>query len=251
MNRALGDSRGPIIGTSLGVLGALVLSAAMLPLRSELANVVMALVLVLPVLAGSFTGGRLAGAASAIAAALCFDFFFTHPYFSMRIANRNDIATAIALLVLALIAAEAGHRLRRRDRAARDARSAFERVCRVAELSARSGDLEDLISSARAEIMGLFDLEECLYEAAGRRSAPRVGIDGLHDGLAADRATADLVLPPGGVVLPVTGRGRDYGRLVLYTNRPVKFSVLERRVAVSIADELGVTLASQAPAPAD
>ncbi|MGO9876563.1 MAG: DUF4118 domain-containing protein [Acidimicrobiia bacterium] len=244
VGRFVRDAR--IAGVAIGLLGVLVLSTAMLPLRGHLANECMALALVIPVLAGSFTGGRIAGVASAIAATLAFDFFFTQPYLSLRITSRNDIATAIALLVLAGISAEIGHRLRRRDRDAHDARAAFGRLCRVAELSARGADLEDVVSSARAELMGLFDLEDCTFETADSpATALRLGIDEMLEGHPAGKNGSGLVLPPGGVALPVTGRGHRYGRLVLYTSRPVQFSLLQRRVAISIADELGLTLAAQ------
>ena len=235
-----------IAGVAFGVLGVLVLSIAMLPLRGYLSNECMALALVIPVLAGGFTGGRIAGVASAIGATLAFDFSFTEPYLSLRITGRNDIATAIALLILAGLGAEIGHRLRRRDRDAHDAHAAFDRLCRVAELSARGADLEDVVSSARAELMGLFDLEDCTFETADSSSpALRLGIDGMLEGHPTGDNGAVLVLPPGGVALPVTGRGHQYGRLVLYTSRPVRFSLLQRRVAISIADELGLTLAAQ------
>jgi hypothetical protein len=235
-----------IAGVAIGVLGVLVLSAAMLPLRGHLSNVCMALVLVMPVLAGGFTGGRIAGIASAIGATLAFDFFFSEPYESLRIASRNDIATAIALLVLAGFGAEIGHRLRQRDRDAREARAAFDRLCRVTELSARGADLEDVVSSARAELMGLFDLDDCTFESVGSATPPlRLSIDGTLEGLPLDNNRDVLILAPGGVSLPVTGRGQDYGRLVLYTRRPAQFTLLQRRVAISIADELGITLAAQ------
>jgi hypothetical protein len=235
-----------LAGVVIGVLGAVSLSAAMLPLRGRVFNVCMALALVIPVLAGSFTGGRLAGIASAVTATLAFDFFFTQPYRTLRITNRNDIATAIALLVLAGLGAEIGHRLRRRDRDAREACAAFDRVCRVAELSARGADLEDVVSSARAELMGLFDLDDCTFESVDSPAPPlRLGIDGMLEGLPAENNGAVLVLPPGGVALPVIGRGHNFGRLLLYTTRSVRFTLLQRRVAISIADELGITLAAQ------
>ena len=66
-----------LIGIAIGVLGALALSVAMIPLRDHLHNDNMALALVVPVLIAAVLGGRWAGALSAFAAALCFDFFFT------------------------------------------------------------------------------------------------------------------------------------------------------------------------------
>jgi hypothetical protein len=233
-------------GTLIGLGGVVLLSAAMLPLRGHLHNVFMALVLVVPVLIGAFTGGRVAGVVSAVAATLAFDFFFTQPYLSLRIATRNDTAAAIALLLLATVASELGNRLRKIDRTARTERAMFERLCRVVEISARGSDVDDVVSSVRAEIMGMFDLDECIFEPADSTSnGLRLDLDGSVAGTPADRTSGYLVLPPGGVVVPVTGRGRDYGRLVLYANRPLRVSPLERRIAMSIAEELGLTLATQ------
>ncbi len=88
------------VGLAVGVFGALLLSVAMLPLRGHLHNANMALALVVPVLLAGVLGGRWAGALSAGVAALCFDFFFTQPYLSLRIASGNDIASAIVLVIV-------------------------------------------------------------------------------------------------------------------------------------------------------
>jgi hypothetical protein len=40
------------------------------------------------------------------------------------------------------------------------------------------------------------------------------------------------------------GRGRELGRLVLYASEATRASLEKRLVAVAIADELGLTLAS-------
>ena len=161
------------MGLAVGVLGSILLSVAMLPLRDHLDNNVMALALVVPVLLAAVLGGRWPGACSALAAAFCFDFFFTLPYQSMRIASSDDVSSFFVLLVVALIAAEVGIRARRGGRAARDARSGLDRLLRVIEIAARPGDIEDVISSARAEIIGLFNLVDCVFEAdhAGWRAA--------------------------------------------------------------------------------
>jgi GAF domain-containing protein len=234
------------VGAAIGILGALFLAVAMLPLRAHFANVFMALVLVIPVLVGAFMGGRLAGLASAAAATVCFDFFFTQPYLSLRIANRNDTATAIALLLLAATASELGDRLRRIDRSASAERATFDRLRRVVEISAHAADAEDVVSSACAELIGMFALDDCVFESVDvGPGTPRLGIDGAIAGGSVETSGADPLLAPGGVALPVFGRGREYGRLVLFTSRPVRLSRLERQIAISIADELGLALATQ------
>ena len=250
MNTLRGRPRQPehgsdIIGVAIGVLGALLLSVLMLPLRTHLHNDNMALALVVPVLIGAVVGGRLAGAISAIAAALCFDFFFTQPYLSLRIAGSNDFTSFFVLLVVALISAEVGIRARRGSRAARDARSDLDRLCRVIELAARGSDIEDVVSSARAELIGLFGLVDCAYETGTAHGAlPHLGIHGSIEGAPLVAANSEFLLPPGGVELPVVGRGIEFGRLVLFASESVSAPLQKRVVAVAIADQLGITLAS-------
>src|SRR5437016_3989192 len=105
-----------VIGIAIGVFGSLALYGAMLPLRDHLHNDNMSWALVLPVLIAAVLGGRVAGAAGAVVAALSFDFFFTKPYLSLRIASDNDVASFVVLLIVALISAEVGIRARRGSR---------------------------------------------------------------------------------------------------------------------------------------
>ncbi|HTD50753.1 MAG TPA: DUF4118 domain-containing protein [Acidimicrobiia bacterium] len=243
--------RGPqdgshLVGLAVGVLGAMALSVAMIPLRPHLHNDNMALALVLPVLIGGVLGGRWPGVISAVAAALCFDFFFTQPYNSLRISSGNDIASLVVLLVVAFISAEVGIRARRGGHSAREARTDLDRLYRVIELAARGGDIEDVISSARAELIGLFGLVDCAFETSESEAAlPRLGIRGAIEGTQLLAFHNEFVLPPGGVELPVVGRGRVFGRLVLFAAESVGASLQKRLVAVAIADELGITLATK------
>jgi hypothetical protein len=234
-----------VIGIAIGVFGSLVLSVLMLPLRTHLHNDNMALALVVPVLIGAVVGGRLAGVVAAIAAALCFDFFFTQPYLSLRIAGSNDLTSFFVLLVVAVISAEVGIRARRGSRAARESRADLDRLCRVIELAARGADIEDVVSSARAELIGLFGLVDCVYETGtAHASLPHLGIHGAIEGSPLVAAHSDFLLPPGGVELKVMGRGIDFGRLVLFASESVRAPLQKRVVAVAIADQLGITLAT-------
>ena len=235
-----------IIGLSVGVFGTLALSVAMIPLRDHLHNDNMALALVVPVLIAAVLGGRLAGALSALSAALCFDFFFTVPYQSLRIAGSNDISSFIVLLVVALISAEVGIRARRGGHSARESRSDLDRLYRVIELAARGGDIEDVVSSARAELIGLFGLLDCAFETTPSESAlPRLGMHGAIEGAQLVATHTDFLLPPGGVEIPVIGRGQEFGRLILFASESVRASLQKRLVAVAIADQLGITLATK------
>ena len=243
--RDSGDGRAPT-GAALGALGALVIAGALVPFRDHLPNADMALALVVPVLLAAIVGGRIAGAATAVGAALTFDFVFTQPYLSLRIESKDDVATFVVFLIVALVAAEVGIRARRGGAAARELRSELDRLLRVGELSARGADTDDVVMSVRAELIGLFGLDECVYQA--ERSGPelpRLGNRGALEG-APLVAWGEFLLPTGGVEVPVMGRGREIGRLVLYAAEATRASLEKRLVAVAIADELGLTLASGA-----
>jgi len=232
------------VGLAIGILGAIVLSGLLTPLRTTLSASDFALALVVPVLLAAIVGGRLAGAATAVVAALTFDFVFTQPYLSLRIESKDDVATFVVFLIVAMVAAEVGIRARRGGAAARESRSELDRLLRVAELSARGADADDVVMSARAELIGLFGLEECVYQA--ERSGPELPRLGNRGALEGARLVAwgDFLVPTGGVEVPVMGRGRELGRLVLYASEATRASLEKRLVAVAIADELGLTLAS-------
>jgi len=232
------------VGLGIGAFGALVLAGLLSPLRDHVPNADMALALVIPVLLGAIIGGRLAGVCSAVVAALAFDFVFTKPYNSLRIESKDDVWTLAVLLIVSLVAAEVGIRARRGGAAARDSRADIGRLARVADLSAKGADVDDVVSSVRAELIGMFNLVDCVYEPAPTGTPlPRLGERGALEGTPLV-VWGDFVLPTGGVELPVRGRGRDLGRLILYTYDATPASVEKRLVAVAIADELGVTLAS-------
>jgi K+-sensing histidine kinase KdpD len=235
------------IGAAIGVFGALIIAALLVPFRDRLPNADMALALVVPVLVASVLGGRLAGAITAVVSALTFDFVFTQPYLSLRISNKDDVWTFIFLLIVAMVAAEVGIRGRRGGVAAKESRSELERLVRVAELSAGGAEVDDVVLSARAELIGLFDLDECIYEPEPSGDLPRLGPRGALENTTLV-SWGDFILPTGGVEVPVRGRGRDLGRLVMYAEPATRAPLEKRLVAVAIADEVGLTLASSAPA---
>jgi hypothetical protein len=238
-------ARGNILaGVVIGGFGALLLSVALLPLRDHLPNANMALALVVPVLAGAIIGGYWAAAVSSLVAAICFDFIFTKPYNSLRIASKDDVATFFVFLIVAMSAAVLGVRARRGSADAREARAELQRLYRVSEISAHGADVDDVISAVRAEMIGLFELVDCVFEAApSGPPLPRLGHTGALES-ARLVAVGEFLLPTGGVELPVTGRGQELGRLVLYAGELTRAPLGKRLVAVAIADELGTTLAT-------
>ncbi len=209
-------------------------------------NADVALVLVLPVLVAAVIGGRWAGFEAAVIAAMTFDFFFTDPYQSLKMTDGSDVVTLVLLAVVGLVSAEVGIRARRVTRSASDARTELQRLFRIAELSAGGGEPDDVVSAVRAELMGMFALDECTFEPNDAQSdRARLGRRGAIVGATLRFEGDDFSLPPSGIDLPVVGRGRAFGRLVLQPGPRSSASAEKRFVAVALADELGVVLAAE------
>ncbi len=233
-----------VVGLAVGVLGSIALASLLVLVRGDIINANAALALVLPVLAGAVIGGRRAGIAGAIVAALSFDFLFTHPYLSLKMTHHNDIETSVILLVVALVVAEIGLRARRTQVDATLSKSEVDRLYRIAELAARATDPADVVLAVQAELIGLFSLDDCWYEPTGTTPLPRLGNNGALRDAPLKLRGDEFELPADGLELAVHAQGRSYGRLVLRAGEGTAASIEQRRVALALADELGLALAS-------
>jgi hypothetical protein len=179
---------------------------------------------------------------------MSYDFFFTRPYQSLKIDSSDDIQTTVLLLVIGLIVAELVT-FTRRHRAASELRGdEITRLHRVAELVATDSDAEDVVLSVQAELIGLLSLRECWYETPPYSSElPQLERNGAVAGEHRRWAGTDYALPDQGVVIPVLGRGREFGRLVLVPDVTIGVSIEKRVVAVALADQLGAAFAADSP----
>ncbi len=249
--RYVPDDSQKAFGLVIGGLAPLVISGLLVPFRTEsivAANV--ALVFVIVVVIAAAEGGRTAGIVAAVVSTLCYDFFFTRPFQSLKIDNGDDIGTAVLLLVISLIVAQLvgfAHRSRKRsDRTYEDT----VRVHRVAELAAAGAPIEAIISAVESELTELLSLRECRYEAVPSVELPEIGRLGALDAGHRRFVGHELSLPDEGAAIRVLGRGRELGRLVLVPRTDVGVSIDEGRIAVAIADQLGAALAADAPSTA-
>ena len=95
--------------TWVGVVAAvlpLVACAALAPFRESVANTDVALGLVLLIVLTASTGVRWAGVVAAVSSAVWFDFFLTRPYHQLTIANREDVETAVLLVIVGVAVSE-------------------------------------------------------------------------------------------------------------------------------------------------
>jgi len=241
-----------IPGWGVAILGPLAVSGVMVAFRGQLFNTNAALVLVLPVLAAAILGGRVGGAVSAGIATLCFDFFFTRPYYSFTISRRDDVETTIVLFAVGLVVGELVVRSRRSERLARASRREVDQVRRVAELAAGAGSRGRLISVVEREVVELLGARGARFERAPfTTTLPRLG-HGMVTLPGADPNGGRPFGPANEVELPVWGRGREIGRLVLVLPADsvgVAIQPDDRAIAVALVDQLGAVLAAATDGP--
>src|SRR5262249_51418361 len=149
------DAETTLVNYVIAGIGPIVIAVALVPLRNELDNTNLALVLVIVVVLAALIGGRGPAALAAVIAAISYDFFLTRPYLSLRIDSADDIETTIFLLVVGLLVGELVVRFRRTRSRAERGSSQIARLHRVAELAAGGTPVDELERAVEVELTGL------------------------------------------------------------------------------------------------
>jgi Domain of unknown function (DUF4118) len=239
-----------VAGLGVGALGPVVVASALVPLREHIAGANTALVFVVVVVLAAALGGRWTGFTAAIVSAMAFDFFLTRPYGSLKIDNVDDIIATVLLLAVGLIVGEIVVWAHRGYRQSRRGRDEIARLHRVAEQVAAGRRAHEVLESVRAELSQLLSLRSCAFEQPPFGDPlPRLERNGSVDTPRRRFARGEFALPAEGVELPVLGRGRQLGRLVLEPQPDVGVSIEERVVAIALSDQLGAVLAAELDAP--
>ena len=243
-----GSGNGPFAaGLAVAALGPIVVASLLVLVRDQTVSANTALVLVVVVVVAAALGNRWTALTAAVVAAISFDFFLTRPYGSLKIDNADDIITATLLLAVGLIVGEVVVWARRGHRQSRRGRDEIERLHRVAEQVAAGHSAEDVLDSVRDELTQLLSLRTCDFEQPPFGvPLPRLERNGSIDTPHRRFARGEFTLPEEGVEIPVLGRGRQLGRLVLVPEPDVGVSIEERVVAIAISDQLGAALAATA-----
>jgi len=226
--------------------------AAVLPLaaggllvgvRGEVRPEVVALALALVVVVGGRIGGRPGGVAAALMATATFDFFHTQPYLSLKIARTNDLWTALVLLAVGLAVGDLSGRVASERTRLRGRNVGSESLSRVVDVAA-GGCAEDVELSVRAELLELLSLQDCWF-TTGPVELPLMDMKGRVDVPYVYQKPGGFELPQAGFALPVPWRGRTLGYLAATPVPSVGISVERRRVAVVMAEVLGLALAAE------
>ncbi|HEX4219681.1 MAG TPA: DUF4118 domain-containing protein [Acidimicrobiales bacterium] len=234
--------RGRIL--AVAAIGApIVVAALLIPWRGHLNAANNALVLVVAVVAVATSGSRLAAAVAALAAAISFDFFLTAPYYSLRIAHRDDIITDALLLVVGLVV---GHLASwgRAQRVRSDQRgNEMASMHAMTELVAEGEESEFVAIVAAGELRDLLHLRDCRFSSSAEVSATtHITPNGEVLIGTVPWATGKFGLPTKEVDLPIRSRGFVLGHFLLIPTPLVPVTDEELRVAVAIADQVGAAM---------
>jgi hypothetical protein len=236
-----------LIGSAVGALSSLFLAAALVGVRGEIQNANVALLLVITVVLGAVTGGRAAGAASAVVAAIAFDFFHTRPYGSLKINDGNDVLSTVLLLVVGLAVGEIAIRAQRLHAERDDEQRLLRRMQRIAGLAAGGDGVDDLMLAVTAELIEALELRNCWFERPPFIAPfPRLERNGVVEGTLHRFANGSFELPREGAELLVQRSGTTLGRFVLIPTPGVGVSKERRLIAVSLADQMGAALGAAA-----
>ena len=244
MRRPLSDAE--VFGASGGVVASMAAAGLLGSSRAVVSQANAGLILVLVVIAAAAIGGRFAGVATALAAAVSFDFFLTRPYQSLAIKSGEDVLTTVLLLAAGLAV---GQLARSRSDARSTARASHDQVSslhRMAAATSGSDAMAALISTAEAELVQVLRLERCTFTLLPPEPArPELDVTGRMPGKLVHLGDG-FALPPEGLVLPARHGGSIVGWLVCEPpRRPVGVSLDRRRAALVIAAQLGAALGQQ------
>ncbi len=154
----MGIMRKGLAGSIVGVVTAVGLGAALLPLRSHVSIATTALVLVVPVVIGVRIGGFGAGVTSVTAGFLVYDFAFIPPYYTLTVGSaQNWVVLGVYAVVMLLVAQVVAHLQSARSDAQRKA-IATQRLHDLSELLVKDRSLGDLLETIVTAVRTSFDV---------------------------------------------------------------------------------------------
>jgi hypothetical protein len=221
-------------------------AAAWIPLRSDLPNTDVALVLVLCVGAVAMVGGPWAALVGALAGATAFDLFDTPPYGQLYMTRGRDVVTTLLLVGAGLLVGELCIRVRTYRRMAASRAEDFTVISSAARLMAVGEDSSMVVEALGGELVSRLGLRDCEFlngPPAGDR--PYVGRDGTLVGLGGQPGDAIV----GQIDLPVWSGIDVVGHYRLYLSSGPPPSPDRLLAAVGIAEQAGAALASHPKPP--
>src|SRR5262245_14165628 len=205
-----------------------------------------ALVLVLVVVAVAAAGHRPSAIVAALSSAVWFDFFLTKPYNTFTIDSRDDVETAVLLVLVGLAVTEIALWGRRQQARASRRNGYLDGVTDAARMAAEGGTPSTaVVSFVGDQIANVLGVDQSVFRSGSPGPHPRINRDGsvTRDGNPIDVDRRGL--PTNDEVdIIVENHGKTLGYFELVSASHVVWPTLEqRRVAVTLADQAGAALA--------
>ncbi|WP_298795287.1 DUF4118 domain-containing protein [Pseudonocardia sp. 73-21] len=233
---------------TVAVLAPLALCGLLVPFRADVVSTNAALLLVLVVVGVAATGNRLAGVGAALAGALWFDLLLTAPYGTLAIANRDDIETAVLLVLVGLAVTEIALWGRRQQSRSSRREGYLAGVTAVARtVASGESSLPELVERVGRQISDVLDLDACRFDPGPVDGAVRLFRDGAVTWSGHEVDVEREGLPTmDEISLPVEYGGASYGHYVLTSSTAVRRPDREQlAVAITLAEQVGAALSAR------
>jgi hypothetical protein len=225
------------------IVGPAAASTVLLPARDHLDNTNVALILVVVVVSLGATGRRSAGYVAALSSGVWFDFFFTRPYQRFSIDDRSDLVTLVLLLMVGAAVTELAVWGRGQAAAAERRRVQLASIEAAAAVGAIGGSAGAVIKQVSDQLVATLGLRGCRFQfgVAGFGNPARLGRDGQITVGGRPWEAADLPAERE-IELLVERGGRLHGRYLMTAAPGTHPPLSDRRLAVTLADQVGAAL---------
>jgi len=235
------------VAIAIGPIVALSTAGLLAHFRDTAGSTNVALVLAMVVVVAALAG-RTAGFATAVSAALGFNYFHTEPYRSLRINGGRDIVTVILLALIGIVVSEIGAWQRRLRRQSRERLTTGRALENLATMLASGQPTDAIWTTVRDTLIAELRLLDCRFEASGTSGLPTLPRSGSMVGRSMHLTRFGFAFPPGGVVVPVAAHGRTFGEIVLVADERYGSTHDARALAIALADLYALALYFERPA---
>jgi two-component system sensor histidine kinase KdpD len=147
-----------LLGSVVGIALAIGIGAAMLPLRAHLSVATVALLLVLPILAGVMIGGMTGGTAGVVAGFVVYDYGFLKPYDTLTVESSGDWVVLAVYAVVMLFVAWVVSNLETARTEIQSRTVEARRLFELSELLVEDRSVEDLLKTIVHIVRTMFDV---------------------------------------------------------------------------------------------